>query len=272
MRKALQHHQIHLVLIDALNLIRRIEGGLHSIPGQESVDPQQLLSLTTNALKKLIRGHQPSHLIVVFDGDGDNWRKEIYPQYKENRKPMSQHLSQLIPLIQQAFRELGAHVIAPIHDEADDVIATFAHKVRQHHPNNKCTIISTDQGYLQLLPQGIEIWDHFKQQWQDKHFSEQKFQVQPEQLLDYWSIVGQSGNKIPGVSGLGPKAALALLRQYGTLKEAFSTDEPEPSKTLIKLRANIEQAQLSYQLVRLKQNISLGGSLSDYKYIAKEQT
>jgi len=270
MNKSLKHHQIHLVLIDALNLIRRIEGGLQSIPGQAKVDQQQLVSLTQNALRKLIRGHQPSHLIAVFDGDGDNWRKQIYPQYKENRKAMSPELAHVLPAIKDAWQTMGAHIIQPRHDEADDVIATLAHKVRQHHQKNKCTIISTDQGYLQLLPQGVEIWDHFKQHWQDRHFTEHKFQVAPHQLLDYWAIVGQSGNKIPGVSGLGPKAALSILNQYGSLKDAFSSEDPEPNKRVIKLKESKKDAQLSYQLVRFKQNIMLGGTLSDYKYNPKE--
>jgi len=265
-----KNQHIHLVLIDALNLIRRIEGGLHSIPGQASINQQQLISLTLQALSKLIRGHQPSHLIAVFDGDGDNWRKELYPQYKENRKPMSQELAQLLPLIKQAWQDMGVHLIEPAHDEADDVIATLAYKVRQHSPTNKCTIVSTDQGYLQLLPQGVKLWDHFKQQWQDEEFTWQKLQVTPNQLLDYWSIVGQSGNKIPGVSGLGPKAALAILNQYTGLKEAFTSNPTSPTKALIKLKLNKNQARLSYKLVRFKQDIILGGSLGDYQYHAKE--
>lgn len=268
MNNQTHHQQIHLVLIDALNLIRRLEGGLHSIAKQETIDPQQLIALTQQALNKLIRGHQPSHLIAVFDGDGDNWRRAIYPQYKENRKAMSDELAQLLPMIKSSWQAMGVHIIQPIHDEADDVIATLAYKVRHHNPNNKCTIISTDQGYLQLLPLGIAIWDHFKQQWQDELFTQNKFSVTPSQLLDYWSIVGQSGNKIPGVVGLGPKAALAILAQYGNLKNAFSSTEKDQSKTITKLKENKSQAQLSYQLVRLKQNISLGGSLHDYKYIS----
>ncbi len=266
MTNSVHSRQIHLVLIDALNLIRRVEGGLQSIPNQTKVDPQQLIGLTQQAINKLIRGHQPSHLIAVFDGDGDNWRKEIYPQYKENRKPMSTELAQLLPQLKTFWQAMGVHIIQPIHDEADDVIATLAHKVRHHNTKNKCTIISTDQGYLQLLPQGVAIWDHFKQQWQDELFTQNKFSVAPSQLLDYWSIVGQSGNKIPGVVGLGPKAALSLLTQFGTLKNALTAGEQEQSKNIAKLKQNISQAQLSYRLVRLKQNIQLGGSLSDYKY------
>lgn len=261
--------QIHLVLIDALNLIRRIEGGLHGIPNQSSIDGAQLLNLTHQALRKIIRGHQPSHLIAVFDGDGHNWRKQLYPQYKENRKPMNNELLQLLPKLKQSWQALGIGIYEPKHDEADDVIATFSTKVLQHNQKNKCTIISTDQGYLQLLPHGIAIWDHFKQQWIDNAFSLQKFQVESNQLLDYWAIVGQSGNKIPGVSGLGPKAALSLLTQYGSLANAFKSNQENEPKQLKKLKENIAQAQLSYRLVRFKKDIELGTSLSEYKFSLK---
>jgi len=255
---------VHLVLIDALNLIRRIEGGLRAIPNQSAIDPDQLISLVNQATKKLIRGHQPSHIVAVFDGDGDNWRKEIYPKYKENRKAMAPDLCLLLPAIKASWQQLGLHIIEPEHDEADDIIATLAYKVTQHNHKNKCTIISTDQGYLQLLPLGVAIWDHFNQQWHDETTVTNKYGLKSQQLLDYWAIVGQSGNKIPGVVGLGPKAALSILQQWGDLKQAFCA--PPQSKTLEKLHHNKSQAQLSYRLVRFKLNIALGGTLSDYIY------
>ncbi len=256
---------IHVVIVDALNLIRRIDGALRGFSKTETIDAKQLITLSKQALNKLIKGHRPSHIVAVFDGDGNNWRKEFYPDYKANRKPMADDLKALLPEIVSQWQAEGVNSIIPAHDEADDLIATIAHKVVQH--KNQCTIVSTDSGFWQLITQGINIWDHFSGQWVHHEQVYKKFSVRPQQLIDYWSIVGQSGNKIPGISGMGPKAALAILAEFGDLKTAFSIDNPE-HKLITKLQKNKEQAQLSYRLVLLKQNIALGINLRNYAYIA----
>jgi len=254
---------IHVVIVDALNLIRRIDGALRGFSKTEKIDANQLLTLSKQALSKLIKGHRPSHIVAVFDGDGNNWRKQFYADYKANRKPMADDLKQLLPTIIEQWQAQGVCSITPEHDEADDIIATLAHKIVQH--KNQCTIISTDSGFWQLIPQGISIWDHFSGQWVHHEQVYKKFEVRPQQLIDYWSIVGQSGNKIPGISGMGPKAALAILSEFGDLKTAFATINPD-HKLLVKLQKNKELAQISYRLVLLKQDIALGINLRNYAY------
>lgn len=254
---------IHVVIVDALNLIRRIDGALRGFSKTAEIDQKQLMSLSLQALNKLIKGHCPTHIVAVFDGDGDHWRKSFYPEYKADRKPMADDLKQFLPTIIEQWQSIGVQSIVPAHDEADDIIATLAHKIVQHE--NKCTIISTDSGFWQLIPQGINIWDHFSGQWVHHEQVYKKFSVRPQQLLDYWSIVGQSGNKIPGIAGMGPKAALTLLAEFGDLKTAFSCSDPD-NKLLNKLLAGKEQAQTSYRLVLLKQDIALGINLRNYAY------
>ncbi|NRA59647.1 MAG: flap endonuclease Xni [Psychrobium sp.] len=262
----MKHKQpmIHLVIIDALNLIRRIDGALRGFSSDASLDSEQLINLTLQALKKLIRGHQPTHIVAIFDGDGNNWRKALYPQYKHDRKPMAEDLALLLPKIIEQWQDIGVASYQPPHDEADDIIATLSTKIAQR--GAKCTVISTDLGFLQLLSQQTKVWDHFASQWQDEQLVQKKFNVSSRQLLDYWAIVGQSGNKIPGVAGMGPKAALTLLTQFGTLKDAFSAQTDEKNKLLSKLHNNKQPAQLSYQLVRLKKDIALGVNLHDFIY------
>ncbi|MDP2560929.1 flap endonuclease Xni [Psychrobium sp. 1_MG-2023] len=259
-------HSTHLVVIDALNLIRRIDGALRGFKNQGSLDKEQLIGLTKQALSKLIRGHQPTHIAAVFDGDGNNWRKQLYPEYKANRKPMDPSLAALLPEIIQQWQQLGVMSLTTAHEEADDLIATLSYKVTKHQ--GRCTVVSTDQGFYQLLPLGVAIWDHFAGHWINQQNIQQKFSISAIQLLDYWAIVGQSGNKIPGVAGMGPKAALTILKQHQDLKTAFSITQGQ-DKQLLKLQQNKHQAQLSYQLVRLKQNISLGINLQQLRYTAK---
>lgn len=255
----------HLVIIDALNLIRRIDGALRGFANQSSLDIDQLVAMSIKALTRIIRGHRPSHIIAVFDGDGDNWRKQLYPQYKENRTPMAADLASQLTYIQQQWRLIGVESLLSEHEEADDLIATLS--VKMNDSGGKVTIVSTDQGFTQLLAQGINIWDHFAGEWQSAEKVQQKFGVSCEQLLDYWSIVGQSGNKIPGVSGMGPKAATSLLNQYTSLKLAFATPATATDKQLKKLQLAKEQARLSYQLVKLRTDLTLGINLQDIRYL-----
>jgi protein Xni len=254
----------HLVIIDALNLIRRIDGAIRGFSAQASLDSEQLISMNNQAIRRLIRGHRPSHIVAVFDGDGNNWRKKIYPQYKENRKPMASDLAQLLPNIQQQWRQLGVESFCTEHDEADDLIATLSKKMTT--AGGQVTIVSTDQGFYQLLPLGVKVWDHFTSLWINNDQILQKYGVSAEQLLDYWSIVGQSGNKIPGVSGLGPKAALNILTSHHSLKLAFAATPSTNEKQLIKLQQEQEQARLSYQLVKLKTDLTLELNLKDIRY------
>ncbi len=255
----------HLVIVDALNLIRRIDGALRGFSGHQTLDIQQLIAMTEQALGRIIRGHQPSHIIAVFDGDGNNWRKKLYPKYKENRKPMAPDLADQLPNIQQKWQLLGVKSLLTQHEEADDLIATLSTKMRASA--GKVTIISTDQGFSQLIPIGVNIWDHFASEWQGEEKIYQKFGISSKQLLDYWSIVGQSGNKIPGVSGLGPKAATAILNQFGNLTTAFSAPSDPDNKQLVKLQNAQEQARLSYSLVKLKADIDLGITLGQFRFI-----
>lgn len=258
------NHQPHLVIVDALNLIRRIDGALRGFSSQSTLDPEQLLKLTQQAVVRIIRGHYATHVIAVFDGDGNNWRKKIYPQYKENRKPMASDLADLLPQIQQQWRELGMQSLLTEHDEADDLIATLAVKMINH--GGKVTIVSTDQGFSQLLSLGVNVWDHFNSEWLTGEKIALKFNIKLEQLLDYWAIVGQSGNKIPGVSGMGPKAAVTILQQFSDLGLAFSATPDPKNKLLLKLQQHQAQAQLSYQLVTLKTDLTLGLNLKDIRY------
>jgi len=254
----------HLVIIDALNLIRRIDGALRGFSAQAAIDPNQLMAMTNQAVSRLIRGHCPSHIVAVFDGDGNSWRKKHYPAYKENRKPMADDLALQLPIIQQQWQELGVTSLLTEHEEADDLIATLTAKMI--NAGGQVTVISTDQGFYQLLPLGLKIWDHFASHWIDPDIVQQKFGIKADQLLDYWSIVGQSGNKIPGVNGLGPKAALNILSHYDNLKSAFAATPETTDKTLIKLQQHQEQARLSYQLVKLKTDLTLAINLKSIRY------
>ncbi|MEG0008293.1 MAG: flap endonuclease Xni [Aeromonas sp.] len=255
----------HLLIIDALNLIRR----LHAVQAQQALTPAQALVATRanliNTSKKLLAASEPTHAIAVFDGEVHSWRKEVYPAYKEGRTPMPEELREGLAELQDAFWECGVDALLSQTDEADDLVATLACGMAKH--GHQSTIISTDKGFCQLLCPQIQVRDYFNKRWLDAAFVQQQYGVTPAQLVDFWALTGIGGSNIKGVPGIGPKTATALLLQYGSLAALLSAcQHEEASKSLLKLRLHQEDALLAQRLVRLQRDIPLGFNLRDIRY------
>ena len=254
---------IHLVIIDALNLIRRV----HSAQPDES-DIARTTNTTCRTLQRIITESAPTHMIAVFDHalQDRGWRAELLPSYKQGRKPMPISLQNGLEQIQQAWWELGIDSLLSEGDEADDLVATLACKVASH--GEKVTIISTDKGYCQLLSPTLQIRDYFQHRWLDAPFVEQEFGVKPSQLTDYWGLTGMSSSQVPGVAGLGPKAAQAILSQFTDIEQAYAS-EALASKYRKKLDQEIEMARICKQVATLKTDIELGFNLQDIRFEPK---
>lgn len=132
---------VHLLIVDALNLIRRI----HAVQGTPCKDT------CLHALEQLIRHSQPSHVVAVFDDEARNsgWRHQRLPDYKAGRAPMPDDLHAEMPAIRAAFEQRGVPCWGAEGNEADDLAATLAVKVAS--AGHQATIVSTDKGYCQLL-------------------------------------------------------------------------------------------------------------------------
>ncbi|MEY8216249.1 MAG: flap endonuclease Xni [Colwellia sp.] len=265
----------HLVLIDALNLIRRIYAVQERpfIQNKTQVDDElsdntkrQILNNTRNAcinaITKILDIQQASHALVVFDSNMPCWRYKLYSDYKKGRKKMPQHLADDLPAIQDAFMQLGVDSLESEDDEADDLIATLATKMALH--GQRVTIISTDKGFLSLLSPHIHVYDYFNRRYLDEKHVKDKFDIKPSQLIDLWTLTGDTTNKIPGVTGIGKITAASLLNEHGSLTKILNCDEIKP-KIKAKLVAGEEQIRLSKKLLTLKQDIPLGFNLKDIR-------
>lgn len=260
----------HLVLIDALNLIRRIYAVQERpfLMNNELADntKQQVLENTTRscyqAVEKIINQHNPSHILAVFDSEAPCWRYDLYPDYKKGRKKMPLHLAEQLDQIQESFLTLGVDSITPEQDEADDIIATLATKMALR--NHQVTIISTDKAFLSMLGPHISIYDYFNRRYLDEEYILNKFQVKPSQLLDLWTLTGDTTNKIPGVTGIGQITAADLIQAHGSLGVIQSSNELKASVKK-KLEECQQQMLLSRQLLTLKQDIPLGFNLKDIR-------
>jgi len=254
-----------LLIIDAMNLIRRI----YAVQEKQNKNIEFALSATSNtacnALQKMLRVHQPTHVICVFDSHQKSWRHALFSEYKQGRKPIPSALKDYLPKIQDAFYEMGIESLITEQDEADDLIATLADKVAEHQ--QRCIIVSTDKGFYQLLNAYTSIYDYFQSQHLDSYFIEQRWGLKINQLIDYWAITGISSSAIKGVEGVGEKGALTLLKEYQSLNNMLVTnDQPTTDKRLLKVQTQHQEVTLAKQLVSLKKDIELGFNLKDLRY------
>ncbi|MEI6894803.1 MAG: flap endonuclease Xni [Colwellia sp.] len=267
----------HLILIDALNLIRRVyavqerpftqikqQGGKNLSPSTQEQVLFNTQNTCVNALVKIINQHTPTHALAVFDSQQPCWRYQLFDGYKKGRKQMPEQLANKLTQIQDAFMEYGVDSLTSVEDEADDLIATLA--VKMAHHGQKVTIISTDKGFLPLINPHIHIYDYFNRRYLDEEHVKNKFNVKSSQLIDFWTLTGDNTNKIEGVSGIGQVNAAKLLNQYGSLKSLLNAND---LKALLwdKLSQSHDKMALARKLLTLKKDIPLGFNLRDIRLI-----
>lgn len=251
-----------LLLIDALNLIRRI----YAVDSNQNQQSDQVMleksaERVARACTKLINISQASHGVAVLDGD-KSWRYHFYSEYKSSRAPMPALLNDNLTVFKTAIEETGITVFAPEHDEADDVIATLAHKAANNQV--KSIIVSTDKGFLPSLSEYISLYDYFKRSYLDSNDISSKFGVEQHRLIDFWALAGDKTNDIPGVKGIGNKTAQQIINRHADITCAL-TDESLTQSVKDKLNVGMDNYILSKHLVTLRTDIQLGFSLKQLR-------
>lgn len=259
-----------LLIVDGLNLIRRHYAALQS----EQDDLRRIertQSITIDALVKLAQQFQPSYAVVVFDSNGITWRHRLYPEYKLGRVPMDDVLLDSLDQFAKLFRFNRFACLRIAGWEADDLIATLAVKAAQS--DVKSYIVSTDKGFTQLLGNNkILQYDYFAKLGYDKQWVPGKYGVQANQLRDYWALVGDTTNRIPGVKGIGPKSAADIIQQQDTIEAIYAHVELFSERVQKLLAGNESQALESRRLVTLRTDVELGIKLSQLRYQPKSNT
>lgn len=252
------------LIIDGLNLIRRQYAALER--EEDSVRRiERAQAASIDALNRLLVQFSPDYAIVVFDSNGKTWRHDVFPEYKLGRVPMDDLLLNSLPDFAKVFR--FNHVASLRLDgwEADDLIATLA--VKASKLGVKSFIVSTDKGFTQLLSDpNILQYDYFAKLGYDAQWVLEKYGVPPELLGEYWALVGDTTNKIPGVKGIGPKSAMEILQQAHSIEQIYQTLDAMPTKFKNMLENGYQQCVLSRSLVLLKTDVEIGIRLSQLRY------
>jgi len=217
-----------------------------------------------NILRRILREKNPLYLAVAYDSRGPVFRHEMYEAYKANRAVMPEDLQVQIPYIKDLVRAFNICSFEIPGVEADDIIASAARQLsRQGH---KVIVVSGDKDLLQLVGDQVIVWEPMKDRVMDPQAVRDKYNVESEQLLDCFALIGDSSDNIPGVPGIGPKTAEVLINQYGDLEGIYAhLEEMKKSKMKDRLAENREAVFLSRELIRLKENLQLPETLDAYK-------
>lgn len=179
--------------------------------------------LPTNALfgflrmfGKLLREEDPHYIAVAFDRPEPTFRHELYTEYKANRDECPAELVPQLPYFRQIVEALGLRSLEKAGVEADDIIATLVEKIRAEG-DYEVVVVSGDKDLLQLVGPGVRVFDAMRDVRFDEAGVKEKLGVPPNLVADYLAIIGDSSDNVPGVKGVGPKTAVALLEHFGSL-------------------------------------------------------
>ena len=209
--------------------------------------------------------YSPEYFAVIMDSRVPTFRHERYADYKANREKAPQELHEQVPVIQTILETLGVKVSSVDRYEADDIIATLAEAcLRDERP---CRIITGDKDLLQLVGKGITVLKPDKSTYieLDNSGVYEKFGVKASQVIDYLSLVGDQADNIPGVRGIGPKTAVKLLNEYGTLDGVYENLDNLVSGQKNKLFDSKNDAYLSRELIVLKRDVPLDFTIEDLR-------
>ena len=262
-------------------------------------------------LRKIMEKQAPSHIAFAFDKTRETFRRDLYPEYKAQRKPTPEPLREQFVQMESLLAKIGCHVYISKKYEADDLLGSLAEKYKCEIPVH---ILTKDRDYLQLVDQNVRLWllekdqetaDALNETYSgvygdmkglipDKCFEVtpdkclEEFGVRPEQIPDLKGLQGDTSDNIPGVKGV-MAPAVPLLKEYGSIENLYDSIESCAGKTeekelnafwkelgiarspLNALRKGKESAFLSKRLATIVRSIDLPGSLEDYTFRVNEK-
>src|ERR1700722_8773358 len=243
-----------LILVDGSSYLYR---AFHALPplSNSKGEPTGAVLGVLNMLNKMIKEELPDRIAVVFDAPGRTFRDDLFEQYKAHRAPMPDDLrSQVQPLL-DTVAAMGLPLLRVSGVEADDVIGTLA---LQGAESDYDVLISTgDKDMAQLVGPRIGLINTMSNTRLDRAGVKAKFDVFPEQIVDYLALVGDSSDNIPGIAGVGPKTAAKWLNQYRTLDELIAHAGDVGGKVGENLRNGLAILELSRKLATIDTKLPL---------------
>ncbi len=254
-----------LVLIDGNSILYRAFFALPLLQNSKGVYTNAIYGFA-QMLMKVLDEEKPTHILVAFDASKETFRHDTYKEYKGGRQKTPPELSEQIPYVHALLDAFQISRYELNRYEADDIIGTLSKQAEEQGWEVK--IISGDKDLLQLVSdrvtvaltrKGITDVDTY-----DPEALKEKYGLEPDQIIDMKSLMGDSSDNIPGVPGVGEKTAIKLLKQFGSLENVMnSLDEISGKKLKENLETNRDLAFISKELATINRNSPIEISLED---------
>ncbi len=249
-------------LIDGSGYIFRAFYGLPPLTAPDGT-PVNAVYGFTNMFLKLTSKIQCDYCLVLFDAKRQNFRNDIFPDYKGTRKEIPEDLIPQFPIIREAVEALNLNHLEMEGYEADDLIASYAASAVAG--GMEVVVVSADKDLMQLIRPGVEYYDPMKDKFFTPEDVKEKFGVYPDRVVDVQALAGDSTDNIPGVPGIGLKTAAQLVEEYGSLEGVLThAAEIKQNKRRETLLNNVDQARVSLQLVTLKDDVPLSQEITAF--------
>ena len=237
------------VIVDAMAMAYRAYFAFMMHPLSNSKgEPTSAVFGFINQLLKILEDNKPDYIAVAFDSHGKTFRHERYEKYKSSRQAMPDDMKPQIQKIKDIIEYLNIPIYILQKYEADDIIGTAVLKAEE--AGLESWVITPDKDYNQLITDKVKIVKPGTKSDEpikiyDTERVREEFGFEPEQMIDYLALVGDSSDDIPGVAGIGPKSATPLIQEYGTVENIYANID------------NIEKKGIKNKLIASKENAFL---------------
>lgn len=259
-----------LVLIDGNAILHR---AYHAMPALTSNNgtPINAVYGFISMLLRITQDLKPTHIVVAWDTAKPTFRHSEYSNYQANRPRGDSELVVQFDIIYSVLKAMAIPIYFMEGFEADDVIGTIATQCRDKKLVDEVNIVTGDRDILQLVDdeENIKVFMPIKGLSEGKLYSEadveERMGVKPSQIIDFKALVGDPSDNYPGVAGIGPKTAIGLLKQFGTLEKIYKNLHLVPTKVAEKLANGAEPAGISKRLATIVRDVPITFKLEDAK-------
>lgn len=258
-----------LIIFDSNAIMHHVYNGYKKSPTytQEGV-PNYMLKGFYQYTEKAIKEHSADYVVFVFDPEGKTFRHDIYPEYKGLRPPKDEEFKIQEPFIYEYLKETGYPVFCVPGFEGDDLIATIAVRASKSEHFSNILIYTGDKDMLQIMDNKIHMYNLRSKSIIEPYNILEHFQVDPHQVVDYLTLLGDKVDNVKGVDKCGEKSALAMMSYFENIEEmkiAFDNDSVTAKDIGIKdyifqgiknyFINNYEDIEFSRYLIKLRTDI-----------------
>ncbi|MGF7046550.1 DNA polymerase-1 [Paenibacillus sp. DS2015] len=256
-----------LILIDGNSIIYRAFFAMPPLTNTKGLHTNAVYGFT-NMLLRLIEDYKPTHMMVAFDAGKVTFRHSDYEEYKGGRQKTPPELSEQFPLLKELLRGLGIAQFELPGYEADDIIGTLS--LEADKAGRQVVVISGDKDMFQLASENVQVGLTRKGVTDIELYTpesiQERYGLQPHQIIDLKGLMGDPSDNIPGVPGVGEKTALKLLHQYGTVEEVLANTHELKGKMKEKMEIHADDATLSKKLATIFREVPLDESLDEMAF------